>query len=202
MSKQKSILIIDDDIGIRDGLSVLLGKYFIIGTASSGEEALEIIKSSDYDIYIIDIFPGDLSGFDILKEIKKNKPNARTIMLTGFGSDEDIELAKKLGADEFLHKPITFSRLKNVIDNINNNKTNYTKVSPISLSLHKVIRNSNLEILKASNNINQVIKVLADECPDNENRLKEINKFNAIVKLTVIFIDYYIKMGFINLTCS
>jgi DNA-binding response OmpR family regulator len=114
----KSLLIIDDDIGIRDGLSVLMGRYFNVETASCGKEAFEKLEKSQYDVYLIDLYLGDISGLDVLKKIKSLNKNSVAIILTAYGDETDIEQAEKLGADEFLHKPITYNKLMDVINNI------------------------------------------------------------------------------------
>ncbi|MDK2792545.1 MAG: two-component system, response regulator, stage 0 sporulation protein [Deferribacteres bacterium] len=142
----KSLLIIDDDIGIRDGLSLLMGRYFNVSTASSGIEALEKIKQKNYDIYLIDLYLGDISGFEVLKKIKESDKDSVTIILTAYGDETDIDRAEKLGAEEFLHKPISYNKLMEVIDKVIKKGEKSSDVEKYKKSISKFIKGVNREL--------------------------------------------------------
>lgn len=142
----KSLLIIDDDIGIRDGLSVLMGRYFDVSTASSGLEAFEKIKHKKYDIYLIDLYLGDISGFEVLKKIKESDKDSVTIILTAYGDETDIDRAQKLGADEFLYKPISYNKLMEVIDKVIKKGEKSSDVEKYKKSISKFIKGVNREL--------------------------------------------------------
>lgn len=195
MKSEKSILIIDDDLGIRDGLSVLLQKYFITNTAASGAEALDTISTTHHDIYIIDLFLGDMSGFDILEKIKQTTPSAVTIMLTGFGSDEDILQAKKLGADEFLHKPISFPRLKSVIDKINSTQHQFEVSETTKASMIDTLKGMNLELFKQIRHIEKANKTLEGKVtPQQKEDINTIASSTANIRMTLEFSNTFIAL--------
>lgn len=195
MKSEKSILIIDDDMGIRDGLSVLLQKYFITGTAASGKEALQTIARGPHDIYIIDLFLGDLSGFDVLQEIKEKHPKSVTIMLTGFGSDDDIAKAKQLGANEFLHKPINFNRLKAVIDKLNSDAYNFEVSSTTLKSMVEMLKGMNMDLFKEIRSIESASQDLVGALGGKEKETaSSISESAAKLKMKLTFIETYILL--------
>lgn len=193
MTSQKTLLIIDDDLGIRDGLSVLLQKYFITSSAASGNEATKIIESSSHDIYIIDLFLGDMSGFQILEQIKKIYPSSVTIMLTGFGSDDDIARAKQLGADEFLHKPISFPRLKGVIDKINSQEYSFKVSDTAMASMIETVKGMNTELFKQIRIIESSSHILEKEVTGSQKlEINLISQSAASARMNLSFIDAFI----------
>lgn len=84
--------------------------------AFSGEEALSYLKENTHEAVLIlsDINMPGMSGLDLLKQIKKNfyKPPPVVMMITAYGDNENYETAMKLGADDFLTKPVEFGILK------------------------------------------------------------------------------------------
>ncbi len=85
--------------------------------AFSGEDALNVMKTIDQEAVLIlsDINMPGMTGLELLKTIKKNyvKPPPVVMMITAYGDDENRNTAKKLGADDFLTKPVDFTLLKN-----------------------------------------------------------------------------------------
>ncbi|SPD74448.1 conserved hypothetical protein [uncultured Desulfobacterium sp.] len=78
----------------------------------SGEEALDLVKKKLYDVIIMDIkMPGGMDGIEALREIKKIQPLVEVILLTGHGSVESSIEGMKLGAFDYLMKPIKLEEL-------------------------------------------------------------------------------------------
>ena len=90
-----------------------LGKRDIDATGvTSGEEALELMKKKLFDVIILDIkMPGGMDGIDALKEMKKIQPLAEVILLTGHASVETSIEGMKLGAFDYLLKPVKLEEL-------------------------------------------------------------------------------------------
>lgn len=105
-------LIVDDEQDVVDNVKELfeLRNYSVI-TATSGTEALELVKKESPNIIILDIRMPDISGMEVLKEVKKNYPKTRVIMLTGVEDEETKDKAMSLGASGYLTKPYSFSEL-------------------------------------------------------------------------------------------
>jgi DNA-binding response OmpR family regulator len=107
------VLVVDDESSVRDLLRDLLKKEtHSVECASSGEEALEIVKKEDFDIVLLDIKLLGMSGLETLKKIKQAKPNSVVIMTTGFGYDEDlIAKSKELGCSGYIAKNMPTSEI-------------------------------------------------------------------------------------------
>lgn len=104
--KIKSLLLADDEQIIRKTLyRELTNENFEVLTAASGEEAVEQIKNSCFDLVITDLNMSGIDGFQVLKAAKKTCAQTMVIILTGYGSMEAIVDALRLGADDFLQKP-------------------------------------------------------------------------------------------------
>ncbi|HBF42758.1 MAG TPA: two-component system response regulator [Desulfobacteraceae bacterium] len=108
-----SVLVVDDEEDFLDTIVKRLNKRKIsaIGV-KSGEEALEVIKDRLVDVVILDIkMPGGMDGIETLREIKKIQPICEVILLTGHGSMETSIEGMKLGAFDYLLKPIKLEDL-------------------------------------------------------------------------------------------
>ena len=76
-----------------------------IVTASDGEEAIRILETESFDAVLLDIMMPNQDGFVVLKQITKNHPRTKSIMLTGYTDLKSAVEAKRLGAAEFITKP-------------------------------------------------------------------------------------------------
>jgi two-component system, chemotaxis family, chemotaxis protein CheY len=83
--------------------------------AFNGISALELIESledkTDY-LILTDINMPEMSGMELLKEIKNRYPELKVIMITAYGDEQNFNMAKKLGADDYFTKPLQFELLK------------------------------------------------------------------------------------------
>ncbi|HPN12078.1 MAG TPA: response regulator [Spirochaetota bacterium] len=103
-----TILIVDDEPFIRKFLSKYLsGKNYSIVTADNGENALEKLDSEPFDLVLTDLRMPKMGGRELLQIMSENYPEIPKIVLTGYGTSEDIILALQTGAYDFLTKPIT-----------------------------------------------------------------------------------------------
>ena len=108
----KSILAIDDDRLIRQTFkSHLSGEGFEVHLAADGKEGVERFKELDPDLVILDINLPELDGLGVLKEIKAVDPKAYVIMITAFDDMRTTIEAVKLGAFEYICKPIDYDEL-------------------------------------------------------------------------------------------
>lgn len=114
---KKIILIVEDEPDIIQFYSTVLSDCFEIMNASSGESALEQVqRAEDIDLVILDYKLSDMSGIELLREIKKIKPSVPIIIVTAFG-DEDVAVkAFRHGARDYIKKPFNSSDLLKRID--------------------------------------------------------------------------------------
>ena len=102
-----SLLIVDDEPSILQSLGGLLSdEGFAVTTALNGYEALKIIEAESPDLVLLDIWMPGIDGIETLKEIKKDNPFIQVIMITGHGTIETAVRATKLGAFDFIEKPL------------------------------------------------------------------------------------------------
>ena len=105
------ILVVDDNEMNRDMLSRrLLRQGFEVDLADDGREALKKIENRDYDLVLLDVMMPEISGIDVLRQVRKSRTpsDLPIIMVTAQGESEDIVVAFDLGANDYVTKPIDF----------------------------------------------------------------------------------------------
>jgi len=108
-----SIMVVDDEVDFLETLVKRLQKRNIdtVGV-TSGEEALAVLEKKRFDVVILDIkMPGGMDGIEALREIKRQQPLTEVILLTGHGSVETSIEGMKMGAFDYLLKPIKLEEL-------------------------------------------------------------------------------------------
>jgi len=118
VNKVVDILIADDDEIIRKLLSKFLeGRGYSFFLASSGREALEVIRNDSPRIAIIDIkMPGFIDGLGVLRHIKKGTKNIGVIVITGFGNARIRKLSSRLGAYAYFEKPFALADIQRRVE--------------------------------------------------------------------------------------
>jgi len=106
------VLIVDDEEGIRESLSgIFEDEGYNVLTSSSGEEALTILKEQNPELILLDVWLPGIDGVQTLKDIKNMKPDLPVIMISGHGNIELAVKATKMGAYDFLEKPLSLERV-------------------------------------------------------------------------------------------
>ena len=110
--KTYNILVVDDEENIRTVLRLDLEKInYRVDEAENGKQALELIKNTYYDLVITDLKMDEMDGLEMMREIKKIRPNLMMIVLTGYGSIDSAIETVRLGASDYLRKPYDKSEL-------------------------------------------------------------------------------------------
>mgnify|MGYP005835897833 CR=1 FL=1 len=100
------ILVVDDDNDLRATIAdALSSSGFLVEEAPNGSEAIDKIRSSQYDIAIVDMVMPRLTGLDVLSEIKKISPWTKVIFVTAFATIDNAVEAMKRGASDYIKKP-------------------------------------------------------------------------------------------------
>lgn len=108
----KSVLIIDDEIQICESIKMILEyEGYDVDFTTSANEGLEKFVSKDFAAVFLDIQMPEMNGFEVLKKIKEQKPSASVIIISAHGSVENAIKATRLGAFDFLEKPIDRDKL-------------------------------------------------------------------------------------------
>ena len=114
-----AILIVDDESGIRDALSgALRDDGYSVESVASGTECIEHLSRRAYDLILLDIWLGDgQDGMEVLRKLQESDEAPMVVMISGHGNIETAVKATKLGAFEFLEKPLSLEKVSLVVKN-------------------------------------------------------------------------------------
>jgi len=109
---ERSILIVDDEPDIRDILSqLLMSEGYMVKAASSGWEAVDLMRGGNFSLVITDIRLPDISGIEVLRSARALLKGAPVIVITGFAAAESAIHALKLGAYDYITKPLNLDEV-------------------------------------------------------------------------------------------
>src|SRR5947199_10252879 len=114
-SELPQILVIDDEMGPRESLRMLLKSNYQVYTADNVDAGLRLLREKKPDAVISDIRMPGTSGIDGLRKIREIDPHVAVIMLTGFGALDTAQEALRLGANDYLGKPFDAKQMREVI---------------------------------------------------------------------------------------
>lgn len=106
------ILVVDDEEGIRESLTgIFEDEGYTVLASSSGEEALKVIKEQSPDLILLDVWLTGMDGIETLTLMKEMKPDIPVIIISGHGNIELAVKATRMGAYDFLEKPLSLERV-------------------------------------------------------------------------------------------
>jgi DNA-binding NtrC family response regulator len=117
-ARKRKILVVDDDPGIRESFEVLLRNWgFDVLQADNALEGIKLVARHDPDIVITDVVMPEMSGLELLRQLKEGNPSRPVLLVTAQGSIDMAVEAMKQGARDFLTKPVTdLEKLKALLD--------------------------------------------------------------------------------------
>ena len=110
------LLIVDDEAGPRESLRFVFKDRFDCVTATGGRQGIDYAKANPVDIAILDIRMPDMSGVDVLRELKTQNPDIECVLLTGYETLETARAAVHYGAAEYLNKPFDVFNIREIVD--------------------------------------------------------------------------------------
>lgn len=118
MSKLPQLLIVDDEAGIRESLSLILrDEGYQVDTAASGEEALARTNTGNFDVVLMDVWLPGIDGLQALSRLQALPRPPSVIMISGHGTIETAVRATKLGAFDFVEKPLSLDKIVVLVRN-------------------------------------------------------------------------------------
>ena len=106
-----SFLVVDDEAGVRSALSsVLEDEGYLVESVNTGEACLDRVQRHEYDVIVLDIWLPGLDGLATLRKLRERKIDAEVIMISGHGNIESAVRAIKLGAFDFVEKPLSLDK--------------------------------------------------------------------------------------------
>lgn len=116
MVSKGTILIVDDEIGPRESLKMILKPFYKIETAENGARALEILREKEIDLVTLDLKMPGMDGAEALKEIKQKNPEVEVLIITGYGSLKSAIDGIRHGACDYVLKPFNISEIITIIN--------------------------------------------------------------------------------------
>ena len=115
--KPKTVLIVDDDEGMRDTLTAILKRDYRVLRVASGEAALPILNKEDVDLVLLDVRLPGISGFEVLRIVKENYSLVEVIMISAINEIETAVQAMKHGAYHYVTKDFDYDQLRSIVGN-------------------------------------------------------------------------------------
>ena len=158
--KDYNILVIDDEAAQRDVLTGYLKKKgYKIYSASSGKEGIESAKNNPVDIILSDFKMPDLNGIEVLEQVKKTNPGISFVIVTAYGTVENAVKAMRLGAFDYISKPVDLDELDLMIERIIEHKNLKSENQLLKTQLQEKHKISS--IVSRSQKMEEVINVAA-----------------------------------------
>src|ERR1700740_3070416 len=115
--KLKTVLVVDDDEGMRDTLSAILKREYRVLRVASGEAALPVLNREDVDLILLDVRLPGISGFEVLRIVKENYSLTEVIMISAINDIETAVQAMKHGAYHYITKDFDYDQLRSLVRN-------------------------------------------------------------------------------------
>lgn len=161
---------VDDELSMREFLEIMLDKEgYEVLTASSGEEALQLIGEANYDLMLCDMKMPRVSGLEVLKKSQELYPHVPVIIITAYSSSESAMEALKIGAYDYIQKPFQVDEIKLIIQNALDKKQLLTENIQLKEDLYKKYRLDN--IIGGSEAMLKVFELIHKVAPSKANVL-------------------------------
>src|SRR5689334_18136536 len=115
---KSTVLVVDDEAGVRSALSgVLRDEGYVVDVVDSGEACLDRVSRSPYDVIVLDIWLPGMDGLTTLSRLRERRVDAPVVMISGHGNIESAVRAIKMGAYDFVEKPLSLEKTVLVVSN-------------------------------------------------------------------------------------
>jgi CheY-like chemotaxis protein/predicted regulator of Ras-like GTPase activity (Roadblock/LC7/MglB family) len=118
MVEPRKILIVDDDENVRrlmhDGLQ-RIGQHWDISTADNGEDALELVQRTTFDLLITDLRMPGIHGLELINQVREISPKTEVVLITAYGSEDVEEEASRLSVHSYLTKPVPIPTIRRIV---------------------------------------------------------------------------------------
>jgi len=115
MTERPRVLIVDDELGVRESLRAILGKDCDVVTASSGDEALALVGREPVDLVTLDLRMPGLGGIAVLERLKRIDPEIEALIITGYGSLDTAIQGLRNHAFDYISKPFDCDQVRGVV---------------------------------------------------------------------------------------
>ncbi|MBL4932426.1 response regulator [Clostridium paridis] len=187
----KTILVVDDTKNIREMLKTFLEiEGYKVFEAKNAEEAIEIFNHHQIDLMFTDIKLPNVSGTELLKQVKKMNKSTTVIVMTAFGTIKNAVECTKFGAAAYLQKPFTTKRIKSVLDEVLRKHTIKKDVNSYLVLSKKLIDDNDYfkaeEVLNKALSIdkeNKEIYLLISQIAELQGNFEKAKKFISMAEI-------------------
>jgi len=131
-TKPKTLLIVDDDEGMRDTLTAILRRDYAVLTAPTGEAGLDTLGRVDVDLMLLDVRLPNIGGLDVLKVVKEQYPRVEVIVISAVSEVETAVQAIKQGAYHYITKDFEYDALRSLVRNASEKQDLSRRVESLS----------------------------------------------------------------------
>jgi len=110
-ASKPNILVVDDEMGPRESLKMILNPYYNVLVADRGAQAIEMLKHHPVDLVTLDLKMPGLTGINVLEKVKAHDPDIEAIIITGYGSLDTAIEGLRLGAFDYISKPFDVNHI-------------------------------------------------------------------------------------------
>ena len=171
----KKLVVIDDEYLVIEGIRVMLkriGKdYELVGSASDGQTALELIENVHPDVVFVDIRMPGLSGLEVIEHFYKTYPDMIFVLVSAYKEFEYARKGMELGVHSYLDKPVTMDKLKNTLEKID--EEFQERPDNTDVEHQRVIQDLRLSI-------NAIVELINDS--STENWEEEVQRIQLLLK--------------------
>ncbi|HWP23353.1 MAG TPA: response regulator [Candidatus Binatia bacterium] len=109
------ILVVDDEMGPRESLKMILNPYYHVLTADRGSQAIEMLRRYPIDLVTLDLKMPGFTGINVLEKVKQHDPDIEAIIITGYGSLDTAIEGLRLGAFDYISKPFDVNHILSLV---------------------------------------------------------------------------------------
>ena len=190
------VLVVDDQEGVRYSLELLLRHGYQIDTAENGMQALELLQEIEFDLVVLDLQMPGLHGTDVLREIKKKWPDTEVLILSAYGTKENLQKCIRYGASDFIEKPFDVAEIYTAIKKLMSRRKRNLMVKTLMLGLENVGLKYGMQLKKEDDFDRQTVERIQYLLNwfMSEDQDKDINKyleFAQVLSRTIERADQY-----------
>ena len=138
MLSKEAILLVDEEASDRESLRMILHPHYEVHTALDGQEALSLIHNKDIGVVTLELNMPDLSGIDVLKEIKRLQPDIEIIVNTGDGTLTNCREAIRIGAGYFISEPFNVANIIFIVAKCFERRKYYLKIKNLMENIKRL----------------------------------------------------------------
>ena len=199
-ARMPRILIVDDEPGIRQSLKgVFEDEGFAADTASTGEECLEMIGQQPYELVLIDVWLPGIDGMETLRQIRERSPSTYAIMISGHATIQTAVSTTKLGAYDFIEKPLSLEHTLLIA----RNALSHQRLEQANNRLRRQLE-QRYNIIGESVPIKALRKQIAVVAPTNSRVLiyGESGTGKELVARNIHFLSHRVNEPFVEVNCA